>query len=208
MLTKRNDGLEMDWSQLRLGYRMGMCSILGLWVCWDCIWGLLTEGMSTIGGRTAFPVFRACAGLVMLQWCWGFSVWVWNRYRVNYIFLFDFDPSTVEGPLVLFNQAVNNTLVYLICTLLYYKAGAHDIPGNLPPGVFPVILVLYAIVQLVYPWRRRGPMWRAICSVITAPSSSPSFFHGYVGTSLMSLFIFVVCPRKTTASDDRCCVLR
>jgi SPX domain/EXS family len=182
MLTKRNDGLDMDWSQLRLGYRMGMCSILGLWVFWDCIWGLLSEGMSTIGGRTAFPVFRACAGLVMLQWCWGFSVWVWNRYRVNYIFLFDFDPSTVEGPLDLFNHAVNNTLVYMVCTLLYYKAGAHDIPGRLPPGVFPVILVIYGIVQLVYPWRRRGPMWQAIFSVITAPSSPPSFFHGYVGT--------------------------
>jgi len=31
MLTKKGDGLEMDWSQLRLGYRLGMCSILTLW---------------------------------------------------------------------------------------------------------------------------------------------------------------------------------
>jgi hypothetical protein len=77
MLTKKGDGLEMDWSQLRLGYRMGMCSILALWVCWDCIWGLIAEGHSTIGGRTAFPVFRGCAGLLTLQWCWGLSVWVW-----------------------------------------------------------------------------------------------------------------------------------
>jgi hypothetical protein len=77
MLTKKGDGLEMDWSQLRFGYRMGMCSILALWVCWDCIWGLIAEGHSTIGGRTAFPVFRGCAGLLTLQWCWGLSVWVW-----------------------------------------------------------------------------------------------------------------------------------
>ncbi len=38
MLPKKGDGLEMDWSQLRLGYRLGMCLILAIWVTWDCIW--------------------------------------------------------------------------------------------------------------------------------------------------------------------------
>ena len=81
LLPKRGDGLETDWSQLRLGYRMGMCAVLGLWVCWDCVWGFVTHGQSTIGGRTAFPVFRACGGLLVLQWCWGCSVFVWTRFR-------------------------------------------------------------------------------------------------------------------------------
>ena len=71
MLPKRGDGLEMDWSQLRLGYRMGMCSILALWVCWDCIWGLVRNGNSTIGARAAFPVFRGLFGLLLLEWFWG-----------------------------------------------------------------------------------------------------------------------------------------
>lgn len=31
MLPKKGDKLEMDWSQLRLGYRLGMCSILLVW---------------------------------------------------------------------------------------------------------------------------------------------------------------------------------
>lgn len=38
MLPKRGDGLLMDWSQMRLGYRLGMCSMLALWVAWDCVW--------------------------------------------------------------------------------------------------------------------------------------------------------------------------
>lgn len=38
MLPKRGDGLLMDWSQMRLGYRLGMCSVLALWVAWDCVW--------------------------------------------------------------------------------------------------------------------------------------------------------------------------
>ena len=79
MLPKRGDGLQMDWSQLRLGYRLGMCAILTLWVCWDCIWGLVHEQQTSIGGRTAFPVFRACGGLLLVHWFWGISVFVWQR---------------------------------------------------------------------------------------------------------------------------------
>lgn len=191
LLAKKGDGLEMDWSQLRLGYRMGMCAILALWVCWDCIWGLLKENQSTIGGRTAFPVFRACGGLLMLQWCWGFSVWVWTRHRVNYIYLFDFNPSIVASPLVIFNDAVDNTLIYCVLMLLYYKAGAHAIPGKLPAGVFPFVLVVYATYQLIFPLRTRAPMWKTIWQVATSPVTAPSFFHGYVGdifTSLVKVF--------------------
>lgn len=121
MLTKRGDGLEMDWSQLQLGYRMGMCAVLALWVCWDCVWGLVADGTSTIGARAAFPVFRACGGLLLLQWFWGCSVFVWTRYRVNYIYLFDLDPRNVSTPIGIFAQAVNNTLIYMLLMLLYYK---------------------------------------------------------------------------------------
>lgn len=211
MLTKKGDVLEMDWSQLRLGYRMGMCSVLALWVCWDCIWGLLREGQTTIGGRTAFPVFRACGGLLMLQWCWGFSVWVWTRYRVNYIYLFDFNPSIVASPLVIFNEAVDNTLAYLLCALLYYKSGAHAIPGSFPAGVFPFILVMYTAYQLIFPLRTRGPMWETIGQVVTAPMTGPTFFHGYVGdifTSMVKVFqdlawtVFFVLSGDWMVSED------
>jgi hypothetical protein len=71
----------MDWTQLRLGYRLGMCSILGLWVAWDCIWGQFAKDEISIGGRSAFPVFRGCFGLICWHWFWGMSVYIWSRYR-------------------------------------------------------------------------------------------------------------------------------
>jgi EXS family/SPX domain len=205
MMIKKSDGLEMDWSQLRLGYRMGMCSILALWVCWDCVWGMVKDHQSTIGGRTAFPVFRACGGLLMLQWCWGVSVWVWSRYRINYIYLFDFNPSIVASPLAIFNEAVDNTLFYFICALLYYKAGAHDIPWPLPAGVFPFILLIYTVYQLIFPVRMRAPMWENIWQVLKAPLSSPTFFHGYIGdifTSLVKVFQDLVWALFFVVSGD------
>lgn len=205
MLPKRGDGLEMDWSQLRLGYRMGMSSVLGLWVCWDCIWGMISEGHTTIGGRTAFPVFRACGGLLILQWFWGMSTWVWSRYRVNYIYLFDFNPQIVDSPISIFNDAVDNTLVFLTLTLIYYKAGAHDIPGRWPAGVYPFVLVLFTLGKLIFPLRTRIPMWKSIWLVITAPATSPSFFHGYIGdifTSMVKVFQDMVWTAFFVGSGD------
>lgn len=82
---------------------------------------MVAHKQTTIGGRTAFPVFRACGGLVLLHWFWGISTYVWNRYRINYIFLFDFNPNVVDSSLKIFNDAVDETLVFLISMLLYYK---------------------------------------------------------------------------------------
>ena len=121
LLSKRGDGLMMDWTQLRLGYRLGMSAVLALWVAWDCVWGQYAKGEVTIGGRSAFPVFRGCFGLVSLHWFWGMSVYVWTRYRINYIYLFDFDPRIVDTPIDIFNDAVDETLIFLVCMLMYYK---------------------------------------------------------------------------------------
>lgn len=118
MLVKRGDGLDMDWSQLQLGYRMGMCAILALWVCWDLVWGMVAYGKTTIGARHGFPVFRGCGGLLLLQWFWGCSVFMWTRYRVNYIFLFDFNPRIVRTPKEIISDAVDSTLAYLMLMLV------------------------------------------------------------------------------------------
>lgn len=192
MLVKRGDGLDMDWSQLQLGYRMGMCAILALWVCWDMVWGMIEDGKTTIGARHAFPVFRACGGLLLLQWFWGCSVFMWTRYRVNYIFLFDFNPRVVRTPLEIITDAVDNTLMYLCLMLLYYKGGAHDIPQVIPPGGYPLILVFATTWKLIYPLKLRAPMWISIFKVVTAPCSAPTFFQTYVGdifTSLVKVFV-------------------
>lgn len=207
MLPKRGDGLLMDWTQLRLGYRFGMCSILAMWVAWDCVWGQYNRGEVSIGGRLAFPVFRACFGLLAWHWFWGLSVYVWNRYRINYIYLFEFDPRNVDTPIEIMNDAVDETLVYLICMLMYYKvrccvvcaiiyainmlyltsrlchgqADSGDMPLWIPPRVYPFFLILYASKCLIFPWKQRGPMWKAIKEVVLAPFYSPTFFHTYVG---------------------------
>ncbi|KAL7543571.1 hypothetical protein ACHAXR_012896 [Thalassiosira sp. AJA248-18] len=209
MLPKRGDGLLMDWTQLRLGYRLGMCSILAMWIAWDCVWGQYAKGQVSIGGRSAFPVYRACFGLLAWHWFWGMSVYVWTRYRINYIYLFEFDPRNVDTPVDIFNDAVDETLVFLVCMLMYYKvsisdnflqeADAGDMPLWIPPRAYPCFLILYTTKCLVFPWKQRRPLWGAIKQVILAPFVSPTFFLTYVGdvfTSMVKVFqdlLWTVC---------------
>lgn len=199
MLPKKGDNLDMDWSQLRLGYRLGMCAILTVWICWDCVYGYIVDGHTSIGGRTGFPVFRGCGGLLALHWFWGFSTFIWSRFRVNYIYLFDFDPRIVETPISIIGDVVDETLVYLILMLLYYKAGAHDMPEILPTGAYPFMLILYTVKKLIFPLRTRIPLWKSILVVITSPLNSSSFFQTYVAdvfTSMVKVFqdlLWIIC---------------
>jgi len=199
MLPKKGDNLDMDWSQLRLGYRLGMCAVLTVWICWDCIHGYMVYGNTSIGGRSSFPVFRGCGGLLVFHWFWGFSTFIWARFRVNYIYLFDFNPKIVETPFSIIGDVVDETLVYLILMLLYYKAGAHDMPALLPTETYPFMLILYTVKKLIFPLRTRVPLWKAISVLMTAPLNSSTFFQTYVGdvfTSMVKVFqdlLWIIC---------------
>jgi len=72
-----------------------------------------------------------------------------------------------------------------------FQSGAHDIPNIVPSGTFPFVLVIYTVMQCIFPLRTRVPMWKSIWAVITSPSTAPSFYHGYVGdifTSMVKVF--------------------
>eukprot|EP00816_Leptocylindrus_hargravesii_P012287 CAMPEP_0196806948 /NCGR_PEP_ID=MMETSP1362-20130617/6884_1 /TAXON_ID=163516 /ORGANISM="Leptocylindrus danicus, Strain CCMP1856" /LENGTH=831 /DNA_ID=CAMNT_0042180649 /DNA_START=208 /DNA_END=2699 /DNA_ORIENTATION=+ len=205
MLPKQGDILEMDWTQLRLGYRLGMAAILTIWVCWDCVWGSVKDGNSTIGGREAFPVFRMSGCLILLHWFWGISVGYWTRYRVNYIYLFEFNPRLVRTPIMIFNDAVDETLVFLVLMLLYYKAGAHDIPNIAPPGFYALLLLLYTLKRLIFPLEVKKHLWLAIKETLFAPVTPVTFYHSYVGdvfTSMVKVFQDMVWTLCYFASGD------
>mmetsp|Transcript_22017 Transcript_22017/g.45866 ORF Transcript_22017/g.45866 Transcript_22017/m.45866 type:complete len:920 (-) Transcript_22017:91-2850(-) len=180
MLPKVGDNLLMDWSQLRFGYRMGMCAVLALWVCWDCIWQIMVHGNKTIGATAAFPVFRACGGMLLIHWCWGISTFVWNRFRINYIYLFEFDPRNVNSSLAILNEAVVETQVFLVCMLLYYKSCIGAIPDWCPSGYYAAFLVGYTIKCMFFPWKMRKGLWDTVGNVLTSPFRPATFYSTYI----------------------------
>lgn len=55
-------------------------------------------------------------------------MYVWSRYRINYIYLFEFDPRNVDTPIDIFNDAVDETFVFLVSMLMYYKVSTQYWP--------------------------------------------------------------------------------
>jgi hypothetical protein len=40
------------------------------------------------------PVFRLTGLAILAVWLWGALVYAWTKYRVSYVFLFEFNPRT------------------------------------------------------------------------------------------------------------------
>jgi hypothetical protein len=78
------------------------------------------------------------------------------------------------------------------------KAGAGDMPQLVPPGTYPLLLILYTVKCLIFPWKMRKPMWVAIRQVFLAPFVSPTFFLIYVGDVFTRLVNFS--SKKSTDS--------
>jgi hypothetical protein len=75
----------------------------------------------------------------------------------------------------------------------------------MPAGCYPFILVLFTIWNLIFPLRTRAPLWLAIWRVVTAPITSPKFFHTYVAdvfTSMVKVFQDILWTTCFMASGD------
>ena len=94
----------------------------------------------------AWPCYQGIGLMISFFWLWGGCVYVrapyrhplsstvlgsnclrldhtpqmWTRYRVNYIYIFDFDPKTRLTHMKIFDQCANATVVYLTHILLHY----------------------------------------------------------------------------------------
>ena len=64
-------------------------------------------------------------------------------------------------------------------------------PVVIPPGGYPLILVLLTTLKLIFPLKQRMPMWGMVFKVVTAPLHSVTFFQTYIGdifTSMVKVF--------------------
>ena len=70
--------------------------------------------------------YIAVGGLLLLHWCWGILENTCNYLRINFVYLLDLSPKHVSSPRAIFDEAVNESIVYLTCMLLYYKVSMHS----------------------------------------------------------------------------------
>ena len=74
------------------------------------------------------PLFRAAGALVLSRFCWAGCLHVWNRTRINYEFMLDFDGRSMDSSAVAAaSGAVRSCTFLLLCLQLFTKArlGTH-----------------------------------------------------------------------------------
>jgi len=201
----------LSYELLKLGFRMGVAMAAGIWVLWDCvIQGLKQkQGVYTIDNMSGFPALCALAGLLLAHWSWGIQVWVWTRFRVNYVYVFELDPRYVRSYIKIFNDCALDSIALFVCCLLYFKTVLKRLPARLAPGAEGVFIVLgfvYALQRSVFPWTERRGLWAALFRV-ACPWTAPTvtFFHTYLGdvlTSMVKCFLNFAFTTFYVASGD------
>lgn len=88
-----NEEATVSLELLKLGNRLGLAAALALWALWDCVLeGMLfryrpDDEFLSIDSLPGFGVLCGLFGLLVLHWSWGVQVYVWTRFRINYIYM-------------------------------------------------------------------------------------------------------------------------
>ncbi|RHY23023.1 hypothetical protein DYB36_002881 [Aphanomyces astaci] len=189
------------------GMHFGMMVVLFVWVIWDSViddskhhnlWESSVMAVyRAIGtnpcygaGCTSLYMYKHVGVLVLLLWCWCVQVYVFTRFGIPFVAIFDWKPTKSVQFVSLVRHAVSVTIAYL----LYYKALRGDLPPLVPPCVFPLLLYLFLLIKLVYPFKQRRSLLTTMWRVVASPWSIVRFREAYVGdifTSLVRVFVYL-----------------
>lgn len=178
------DNLEM----LHIGFRFGVVATLMVWVLWVMGIDAVNKPADAQMSASVFIVYRGISTLVLAVWLWAFNLYVWESARVNYIFLFEFDPRVTTTPFSVARRASSLTTVLLVNMLFFVKISRGEL-FNVPPSVaafLPLGLFVYMWCIAIYT-RLGGAAGPALAKVIVAPFSEVTFFQSFVADILTSM---------------------
>ena len=178
-----------SWSTFDRGMRFGITLLLFFWVAWDCVVDARLRPLYPVEWvQSVLPVYRGIGVLLLLEWGWGCNLYIWDKYRVNYLALLELDPRTTMTYTEVFDEATTASMMFLANFLMYFKILRQDFPPFIPAGYFPILLFLYMLYKLL-PWvgQGRSVVWSAFCQVVLSPFGRVSFLTVYTGDILTSL---------------------
>eukprot|EP00301_Raphidiophrys_heterophryoidea_P022258 c6459_g1_i1.p1 GENE.c6459_g1_i1~~c6459_g1_i1.p1 ORF type:complete len:428 (-),score=73.46 c6459_g1_i1:175-1458(-) len=163
-----------------------------MWVLWDCVVDENIRKGHTQWDHPCFKIYAGIWGVVLLVWLQGCTVFVWNRYRINYRYILELTDRTPQ-PVEIISSASTITLVFLVNFLLFYKsqrASQGDLPlwaGGAISRSIPLVMLLYLMFCAVVPWSERRASWVTVLHILRAPFCRVRFRDFYAGDLWTSL---------------------
>ena len=178
-----------SWSTFDRGLRFGITLLLFFWVLWDCVVDARIRPQYPVEWvQSVLPVYRGIGVLLLLEWGWGCNLYIWDKYRVNYMQLLELDARTTMTYAEVFDEATTASMMFLANFLLYFKVLRGDFPPWIPAGYFPILLFTYMLYKLM-PWSGHGRsvIWYGLAQVVLSPFGRVIFLTTYTGDILTSL---------------------
>ena len=133
-------------------------------------------------GPSVIAVYRA-VGLCLIEvWLWGGNIYIWTKYRVNYVYVCEFNPQTRLTHFQVFEEAAGLSIVFLANALLYL----YNFDLGLTRLVYPAALFLYMLLKLFAPvrpfslWSSRSFLLESLYHIVTSPFGRVRFFEIYL----------------------------
>ncbi|VDK81198.1 unnamed protein product [Onchocerca ochengi] len=172
-----------------LGFFLGAFIVLGIaiFISWSA-----TESRSTEPKWVAVRLFRGPFLLFVAIWLCGLNMWGWAEAGVNHVLIFEVDPrnhltyqSVMQIASFMCMLWSLGVLGYLYCHLI-----------NLPPFLFPLLLMIICIIYLFNPFKKPASMsqrnsrfWilKHCFNCFSAPLHYVTFIDFWLGDQMNSL---------------------
>eukprot|EP01117_Protostelium_nocturnum_P006423 TRINITY_DN2314_c0_g1_i2.p1 TRINITY_DN2314_c0_g1~~TRINITY_DN2314_c0_g1_i2.p1 ORF type:complete len:699 (-),score=213.39 TRINITY_DN2314_c0_g1_i2:40-2040(-) len=169
------------------GVNVALLGVLILLFVWN------SEQFNSQAFFSGFPVFRGVGMLLLQIWCWGGMTWIYNRWRINYVFILQLDPPSALGPYQIFKMASFVTSIWLTCFIfftIHTKTGFSLLA--IEHEMYPVILIGILLVLAFNPFHffyRSTRLWlgKALWTCLCSPLSNTVFVHFFLSDILTSM---------------------
>jgi len=177
-------------SHFRLGFFLGMSLVLIFWILyWISLDSKRFPRFSSI-----VIIYRMLLMTVLMVWAWGFNMFIWTKFGVNYQFIFEFDPRNDNRYYHMFETAAifsfvwsGSFFLYLAC---YLHAPGFEWLGDIPWQVHPIVYIGASLIAVsVFLLRSKFWLLKTLARIIIAPFIEVRFRDFFLGDQLVSLVI-------------------
>ena len=196
LLSKMTDSDISKREMLVMGFKVGLVVCLIFWTFSALYYtGKHRESYLEDTGKGRWTPLYRCIGLfIIFLWMWGIVVFIFERYRINYVYIFEFDPRTRLTQFQIWNEASTLSIVYLINLLMFlYGTGImFDIPLDII-YVLPISLFIFFTLKLFVPfrpfshWRTRRTLLDIIKNIIISPFGRVRFRDFFLADIITSM---------------------
>jgi hypothetical protein len=158
------------------------------------VFGTTPNAVPAAQRESMFIMYRGFFMAIVLCWFWGGNMWLWERYRVNYAFIFEFNPREFTKHITMWRASamfsVLWSLFFLVYALHVARPAGFTWLGDIPIFALPLtMLIVFGVAFVAYSVRSGFWLLRTLGRIVTTPATRIVFRDFYVADQLISLSI-------------------